>query len=425
MKQQEMQRFSSKVSGRNLSTHVDNVNPEKKVVSVTYNTYNNNTTTPNPNHIAQNNITAQNNGTTPVIGVGTNGLPVNGKIVVGDTNIQNQNEANKINNNNGNFNLVNNQSGIINQNNNQINLVGQQNENGAFDKNIVQQQQNQNIKNINPLNNTTAPISNMINIQGNNVPNVVNSNMMNLNSPNNMQKAPLALNNLLNNLKSPTNTNQSSQMLLVNSPSLNIQDRNAGLNINPLPNISPNITSNPNLQNMGNNHPINFNNISNPNLAHIPQNIQGIPQNNPNIIQNLPQNNNNLGVMGYLNPIQNPLMNISNINQIIPGGQNYPNTPGQINNMGVNPINNALNNNNINNNQFNNQFNPSLIPQMAQTQQVQQQKLNKKESGNASASHGNSNAPQNKNLINTILGILQQNNNSSSSGRDPRKNKKK
>lgn len=30
MKQQEMQRFSSKVSGRNLSTHVDNVNPEKK-----------------------------------------------------------------------------------------------------------------------------------------------------------------------------------------------------------------------------------------------------------------------------------------------------------------------------------------------------------------------------------------------------------
>jgi len=73
-------------------------------------------------------------------------------------------------------------------------------------------------------------------------------------------------------------------MLLVNSPSLNIQDRNSGLNINILPNISPNITSNPNLQNMGNNHPINFNNITNPNLAHIPQNIQGIPQNNSNII---------------------------------------------------------------------------------------------------------------------------------------------
>ena len=129
--------------------------------------------------------------------------------------------------------------------------------------------------------------------------------------------------------------------------------------------------------------------------------------------------------MGYLNPIQNPLMNIPNINQIIPGGQNYQNTPGQINNMGVNPINNALNNNNINNNQFNNQFNPSLIPQMAQTQQAQQPKINKKESGNSSASHGNSNAPQNKALINQILGILQQNNNSSSSGRDPRKNKKK
>ena len=424
MKQQEMQRFSSKVSGRNLSTHVDNVNPEKKVVSVTYNTYNNNTTNPNPNHINQSSITAPNNGATPVMGVGTNGLPVNGKIVVGDNNIQNQNEANKINNN-GNFNLVNSQSGIINQNSNQINLVGQQNENGTFDKNIVQQPQNQNIKNINPLNNTTTPINNMINIQGNNVPNVVNNNMMNLNSPNNIQKTPMALNNLLNNLKSPSNTNQSSQMLLVNSPSLNIQDRNSGLNINTLPNISPNITSNPNLQNMGNNHPINFNNISNPNLAHIPQNMQGIPQNNPNIIQNLPQNNNNLGVMGYLNPIQNPLMNIPNINQIIPGGQSYQNTPGQINNIGVNPINNALNNNNINSNQFNNQFNPSLIPQMAQTQQAQQPKINKKESGNVSASHGNSNPPQNKTLINQILGILQQNNNSSSSGRDPRKNKKK
>ena len=62
---------------------------------------------------------------------------------------------------------------------------------------------------------------------------------------------------------------------------------------------------------------------------------------------------------------------------------------------------------------------------MAQTQQAQQPKINKKESGNVSASHGNSNPPQSKTLINQILGILQQNNNSSSSGRDPRKNKKK
>ena len=53
---------------------------------------------------------------------------------------------------------MNSQSGIINQNNKQINLVGQQNENGTFDKNIVQQPQNRNIKNINPLN--TKNISN-------------------------------------------------------------------------------------------------------------------------------------------------------------------------------------------------------------------------------------------------------------------------
>ena len=58
MKQQEMPRFSSKVSGRNLSTHVDNVNPEKKVVSVTYNAFNNNAASPNP--IQNNNLNLQN-----------------------------------------------------------------------------------------------------------------------------------------------------------------------------------------------------------------------------------------------------------------------------------------------------------------------------------------------------------------------------
>jgi len=81
IKQQEMQRFSSKVSGRNLLTYVDNVNPEKKVVNVTYNIYYNNTTTPNPNHINQSNITAQNNGVTPIMRVGTNGLPVMEKLL--------------------------------------------------------------------------------------------------------------------------------------------------------------------------------------------------------------------------------------------------------------------------------------------------------------------------------------------------------
>ena len=72
-------------------------------------------------------------------------------------------------------------------------------------------------------------------------------------------------------------------MLMMNSPQINIQDRNKGININALPNI-PNI-SNSNLQNINNINPLNFNNINNPNLAHIPQNVQGIPPSNSNNCQ--------------------------------------------------------------------------------------------------------------------------------------------
>ena len=108
MKQQDLQRFSSKVSGRNLSTHVDNVNPEKKVVNLTYNAFNSNSAT--ANSIPQNNLGLQNTNS----GLSTAGNPTgNGQIIIGDTNINNnlqnipnQNDVNKINNNI-NYNMIN------------------------------------------------------------------------------------------------------------------------------------------------------------------------------------------------------------------------------------------------------------------------------------------------------------------------------
>ena len=47
--QQEMQKFANKIPGRNLSTHVDNVNPDKKIVNITYNNNINNINTPGVN----------------------------------------------------------------------------------------------------------------------------------------------------------------------------------------------------------------------------------------------------------------------------------------------------------------------------------------------------------------------------------------
>ena len=162
-----------------------------------------------------------------------------------------------------------NQNNIISQTNNQINVVGQQTDGSQFDKNIVQTPQNQNIKNINQINNITnlnnnpTPINNLINIPVNNNTNATgNNNILNLNTPINIPKNPITINTLLSNIKSPTSNNQPSQILMMNSPQINIQDINKGININPLPNIS-NIP-NPNLQNINNINPLNFNNINNP-----------------------------------------------------------------------------------------------------------------------------------------------------------------
>ena len=67
--------------------------------------------------------------------------------------------------------------------------------------------------------------------------------------------------------------------------------------------------------------------------------------------------------MNYLNQIQNPIINLTNIGQIITGGKNFHKLPGQINNIGMNPLNNVINNNN----QYPIQFNPNIIPQKPQT----------------------------------------------------------
>ena len=254
-----------------------------------------------------------------------------------------------------------------------------------------------------------------MNIPQSNIPNLPGNNLMNLNSPNNLQKNPIAINTLLSNLKSPTNNNQSSQLFMINSPQLNLSDRNTNINLMKLPNISPNL-SNPNIQNISNINPLNFNNINNSNLQH----IQGISSQNQNIIPGLQQNNNNtMGVMNYLNNIQNPLINLQNINQIIPGAQNYQNVHGQINNIGINQINNGLNNGN--------QFNPNMISQMAPISQ-EQQILNKMDSSNLKKNNNNSNKSQTKksNLIDTLTGMLQDiNSGKTSSSKDPRKNRKK
>ena len=418
IKQQEMQRFPSKVSGRNLSTHVDNVNPEKKVVNVTYNAFNNTT---NSTNMLGTNLNLQN--ANPGISQPKN-QTANGQMIIGDANINNgiqnnqiQNEPNQINNN-----LLNNQNSIINQNtnqnNSQINLVGQQNDNNIL------QTQNQNIKNmgqinqINTLNNSpTHSLNNMLNIP-NNIHNVAGNNLLNLNTPNNIQKNPITINTLLSNMKSPNSANQPSQIMMLNSPQINLQDRGSGINLNTLPNIPPNI-QNQNLQNI---NPLNFNNINNSNLPLIPQGVQGIPQTNQNIIPGLPQNNNNLGVMNYINPLQNQIMNMQNINQIIPGTSNFSNVS--------NLINTGLNNN-INNSQFQNQFNPNIIPPMQQGAKPPQI-MNKIESTNSNNNNqNNSNVKSHQQakksfIMDQIQGILQKiNNETSSASKDPRKNRKK
>ena len=387
--QQDMQKYTNKIPGRNLSTHVDNVNPEKKIVSITYNNNMNNIgVNPNQPSMVPNNLNLPNNNSSNMM---INQNPP-GQMIVGDnTNINNnipvQNDPNfpGVNYNT----MMNGQNNIINKTNN---LIPQPNEN----------RQNLNMNQMNNINPAPNQINNMMNIPAMaNPSNIPGNNMMNLGTPN--QKTPMPLNTILSNMKSPQNNNQIPQMPIMNTPQMNIERKpSSSMNINPLQPMQPNINQNQNMPNY--NNPINYTNIP-----------------NQNIIQNLQQNK-NIFPPNYLNQIQmqNLLSNMSPMNPMVPGAPtpNYQNIPNQISNIGLSPINPVMPNPNLNNNQFGlNQPIPpgNNIPQ----------NISRMESGNLNNSNNFENKQQqsDKILLMNIEKVL--NNINNSSAKDPRKNKKK
>ena len=369
--QQEMQKFANKIPGRNLSTHVDNVNPDKKIVNITYN----------------NNI---NNINTPGVNPSQTTLVNNNQMMVGEnTNINNnissqvpsqvQSETNYTGVN---YPMMNSQNNINNMNINKTNnLIPQTNENRP---NITMN----NMMNIPAMPNTT---------------NISTNNMMNLSTPN--SKTPIPMNTIIPNMKSPQNNPQIPPMPLMSNPQLNLPERkSSNMSINSI-NTLQNIPPNQNLPNYTN--PMNYTNMP-----------------NQNIIPNLPPNKNMLPP-NYLNQIQmqNLLNNMTPMNPLVPGAQGppYPNMPPQMPNMGLSPINPVMSNPNLNNNQFmNNQMSQNNVPQ----------NLNRMESGNLNNSNNFENrqsTQQNDNEQKNLLMKLEKalNNINNSSAKDPRKNKRK
>ena len=370
--QQEMQKFANKIPGRNLSTHVDNVNPDKKIVNITYN----------------NNI---NNINTPGVNPSQTTLVNNNQMMVGEnTNINNnissqvpsqvQSETNYTGVN---YPMMNSQNNINNMNmvNKTNNLIPQTNENRP---NITMN----NMMNIPAMPNTT---------------NISTNNMMNLSTPN--SKTPMPMNTIISNMKSPQNNPQIPPMPLMSNPQLNLPERkSSNMSINSI-NTLQNIPPNQNLPNYTN--PMNYTNMP-----------------NQNIIPNLPPNKNMLP-QNYLNQIQmqNLLNNMTPMNPLVPGAQGppYPNIPPQMPNMGLSPINPVISNPNLNNNQFmNNQMSQNNVPQ----------NLNRMESGNLNNSNNFENrqsTQQNDNEQKNLLMKLEKalNNINNSSAKDPRKNKRK
>ena len=383
MKPQDLQKYATKIPGRNLSTHVDNVIPEKKIVNIMYNNLNPIAVAPNQNNMVPNNLNLSNNNSSNLM------LTPNqsSQIIIGEinpmANVQAQNDPNTTTN----YNMMNNQNNMINQMNKTNNLIAQQSEN----------MQN---PNINQLNNTTDAMNSMINLPLANPQNIPTNNIINM-TPN--QKNPIPVTTLLSNVKNPVNNN--TQISLMNNSPINISDRKTGINVNQIPGIQANINPNLNV-----NNPLSYGNIQ-----------------NQNMVPNLPSNKNlyppNSNVINYMNqPMPNPL--IPNINPIIPGapGPNYQNMPNQINNIGLNQMNPTIVNNNLNNNQFGQKMNPNINPnpQMNQSAHMQNQ---------IDDGANNDNVQQNKKNSETLLQVqkllLHLGNNNNSSTKDPRKNKKK
>ena len=266
-------RYLSKVSGRNLSTHVDNVVPGQKVVNLTYN-----------NAINVNNQNPNN----PVLPNNTNNNSINP-----NQNIQIENKDNQMENNQLNQNITN--MNILNLNNNNMN-------DNIPKQNIIHQEQNQMIQKeqtqINSLiQNTVQP---QISFPGNSLIKM---------SSGNQTTTPLIQNPNPNPLMTiPRFVNPQNQF---NNPLPGVMNNLINPNfVNPINNIFPQFNHNsfPNLMVPTNTNPNINNNINNTNLNG-GNNINNIipPINNQNLISNIPiMNNNN-------NPQNNLVSNLGNI----------------------------------------------------------------------------------------------------------------
>ena len=287
-------RYLSKVSGRNLSTHVDNVVPDQKVVSLTYVGNNN---LPNPN-IQNQNMTNPNmtNPNMPNPNLNNPNLT--------NPNIQNPN--------------LNPQTTIIENKENPI----IQNENpNQLNPNISNIIMNNNIETIQKQNSIIHQEQNTLLQKQNETPNInriISNQVQNpIPFPNNpLIKMPSG--NQQNTLISPQNPNP-----IMNIPNfVNPQNQfNNVMNnliisnfVRPINNIFPQFNNFPNLIPPNNTNPSISNNINNNNLSST-GNLNNIipPMNNQNLISNIPliNNSNNPSLVSNLG---NLIMKMKNKN---------------------------------------------------------------------------------------------------------------
>ena len=273
-------RYISKVSGGNLSTHVDNVLPGQKVVNLTYNN------TINQNNQNSNNQFLQNN---------TNNNNINP-----NQNIQIENKENQIENNQINSNININNMNIIN------NLNNNMNENIQKQNNLIHSEQNQMIqKDQTPINsliqNTLQP---QISFPGNPLIKMTSGNQ---------NTSPLIPNQNSNPIMTiPRFVNPQNQF---NNPLPGVMNNLINSNfVNPINNMFTQFNPNnfPNL--MVNTNPNMNNNVNNGNLNN-GNNLNNIipPINNQNLINNIPIiNNNNNQSNSLVSNLGNILMQMKN-----------------------------------------------------------------------------------------------------------------
>ena len=359
-------RYASKVSGRNLSTHVDNVVPCQKIVNLTYN---NNNNTINNNVINNNsNVVLNNNNLNNANNTNNNGViqSQNNNINNGNNNNNNQNQ--QISNNNNlnqitNNNNINNNNNVINTNNNNnvqnnnnniqmLNNIIINNNPSINNNNINRQNSNNNFQtnNLIPTQNTSVPLN--INNNNNNNNNMVQNNLNNLSNSNLIPNYDpnQIFRNILNNYNNFT--------LMNNYQNLNINNLNGMNNLqnNKIPNM-PNMIN----QNIikSNNNVIMQNNNKNQNVNQINNNNLPLTNNNNLLLQQMNNNNNNNSNNNEItvNNNNNNNNNSNNNNEITDNKNNNNNSNNNSNNNNSN--NNEITGNNNNNNDTNNNANNS------------------------------------------------------------------